>query len=86
MERRYSSMEALHTQQPEEDDTCLFEVLDVQKVFTQIIFSCDMIRYKSHVSMGNTRVNIDMESHSGSSHVAHTYDKVIEELQRRYDT
>ena len=80
-ERRCSPMEALHAQQREEDGTRLFEVLDVQKVFTQTIFSRDMIRYESHVSMGNTRVNIDMESHSGSSHMAHTYDKVIEELQ-----
>ncbi|KAH9978235.1 hypothetical protein BGW80DRAFT_1286519 [Lactifluus volemus] len=46
-ERRYSPM-----------DIRLFEVLDVEKVFTQIIFSRDMI----------------------SSHMAHMYDKVIEEF------
>ena len=79
-ERRYSPMEALRAQR-EEDGIRLFEVLDVQKVFTQIIFSRDMIRYESYVSAGNARVNIDMGSHSGSSHMAHTYDKVIEELQ-----
>lgn len=57
-ERRYSPMEALRARR-EEDGVRLFEVLDVEKVFTQIIFSRDMI----------------------SSHMAHTYDKVIEELQ-----
>ncbi|KAH9037613.1 alpha/beta-hydrolase [Lactarius pseudohatsudake] len=57
-ERRYSPMEALRAQR-EEDGIRLFEVLDVEKVFTQIIFSRDMI----------------------GSHMAHTYDKVIEELQ-----
>ncbi|KAI9448459.1 alpha/beta-hydrolase [Lactarius indigo] len=56
--RRYSPMEALRAQR-EEDGVRLFEVLDVEKVFTQIIFSRDMV----------------------SSHMAHTYDKVIEELQ-----
>ena len=81
VEQRYSPMEALCAQQREEDGTCLFEVLGVQEVFMQIIFSHDMIRYESHVSMGNTRVNIDMELHSGSSHMAHTYNKVIEVLQ-----
>ena len=43
-ESRYSPMEALRAQR-EEDGFRLFEVLDVQKVFTQIIFSRDMIRY-----------------------------------------
>ncbi|KAI0301963.1 hypothetical protein B0F90DRAFT_1716647 [Multifurca ochricompacta] len=57
-ERRYSPMEALRAQR-EVDGIRLFEVLDVEKVFTQIIFARDMI----------------------SSHMAHTYDKVIEELQ-----
>jgi len=57
-EGRYSPMEALRAQR-EEDGIRLFEVLDVQKVFTQIIFARDMI----------------------SSHMAHMYDKVIEELQ-----
>jgi len=45
-EGRYSPMEALRAQR-EEDGIRLFEVLDVQKVFTQIIFSRDMIRYGS---------------------------------------
>jgi len=57
-ERRYSPMEALRAKR-EEDGVRLFEVLDVEKVFSQIIFSRDMV----------------------SSHMAHTYDKVIEELQ-----
>lgn len=43
-EGRYSPMEALRAQR-EEDGIRLFEVLDVQKVFTQIIFARDMIRY-----------------------------------------
>ncbi|KAH9995195.1 alpha/beta-hydrolase [Russula compacta] len=57
-EGRYSPMEALRAQR-EEDGVRLFEVLDVEKVFTQIIFARDMV----------------------SSHMAHMYDKVIEELQ-----
>jgi hypothetical protein len=39
-------MEALRAQR-EEDAIRLFEVLDVEKVFTQIIFARDMIRYGS---------------------------------------
>jgi sn1-specific diacylglycerol lipase len=42
-ERRYSPMESLRAQR-ERDSIRLFEVLDVEKVFTQIIFSRDMIR------------------------------------------
>jgi len=57
-EGRYSPMEALRAHR-EEDGVRLFEVLDVKKVFGQIIFARDMI----------------------SSHMAHMYDKVIEELQ-----
>jgi hypothetical protein len=45
-EGRYSPMEALRAQR-EEDAIRLFEVLDVEKVFTQIIFARDMIRYAS---------------------------------------
>ncbi|KAN0140149.1 hypothetical protein V8E53_002045 [Lactarius tabidus] len=60
-ERRYSPMEALRAHR-EEDGVRLFEVLDVEKVFSQIIFSRDMV----------------------SSHMAHTYDRVIEELQSKY--
>ncbi|KAI9507191.1 alpha/beta-hydrolase [Russula earlei] len=56
-EGRYSPMEALRAQR--EGGIRLFEVLDVEKVFTHIIFSRDMI----------------------SSHMAHMYDKIIEELQ-----
>jgi hypothetical protein len=41
-------MEALRAQR-EEDGIRLFEVLDVEKVFTQIIFSRDMIRYVSRM-------------------------------------
>ncbi|KAI0250528.1 hypothetical protein BJV78DRAFT_1376372 [Lactifluus subvellereus] len=57
-ERRYNPMESLRAQR-EEEGIRLFEVLDVEKVFTQIIFARDMV----------------------SSHMAHTYDKVIEDLQ-----
>jgi hypothetical protein len=37
-------MESLRTQR--EDGVRLFEVLDVRKVFTQIIFARDMVRYE----------------------------------------
>ena len=57
-ETRYSPMEALRAQR-EEDGIRLFEVLDVQKVFTQIIFSRDMIRYESHASVGDMNGIID---------------------------
>jgi sn1-specific diacylglycerol lipase len=49
-ERRYSPMEALRAHR-EEDGVRLFEVLDVEKVFSQIIFSRDMVRYESHASL-----------------------------------
>lgn len=49
-EGRYSPMEALRAQR-EEDAIRLFEVLDVEKVFTQIIFARDMIRYASLSSL-----------------------------------
>ena len=42
-ERRYSPMESLRAQR-EGDGVRLFEVLDVEKVFTQIVFARDMIR------------------------------------------
>lgn len=45
-ERRYNPMESLRAQR-EEEGTRLFEVLDVEKVFTQIIFARDMVRYGS---------------------------------------
>jgi sn1-specific diacylglycerol lipase len=45
-ERRYNPMESLRAQR-EEDGIRLFEVLDVEKVFRQIIFARDMIRYES---------------------------------------
>lgn len=81
-ERRYSPMEALRAHR-EEDGVRLFEVLDVEKVFSQIIFSRDMVRYESHASVGDRNGNIDMGLRSHSSHMAHTYDRVIEELQSR---
>lgn len=43
-EGRYSPMEALRAQR-EEDGFRLFEVLNVERVFTQIIFARDMVRY-----------------------------------------
>jgi hypothetical protein len=46
-------MEALRAQR-EEDGIRLFEVLDVQKVFTQIIFARDMIRCGSLPSSPST--------------------------------
>ncbi|KAH8985913.1 alpha/beta-hydrolase [Lactarius akahatsu] len=55
-ERRYSPMEALRAQR-EEDGVRLFEVLDVEKVFTQIIFSRDMIGFAhgTHLRQGLSR-------------------------------
>jgi hypothetical protein len=43
-------MEALRAHR-EEDGVRLFEVLDVEKVFGQIIFARDMIRYESTISL-----------------------------------
>jgi sn1-specific diacylglycerol lipase len=45
-ERRYNPIESLRAQR-EEDGIRLFEVLDVEKVFRQIIFARDMLRYES---------------------------------------
>jgi hypothetical protein len=60
-ERRYSPMEALRAHR-EEDGVRLFEVLDVEKVFSQIIFSRDMVRYESHASVCDPNGNTDMDA------------------------
>jgi len=70
-------MEALRAQR-EEDAIRLFEVLDVEKVFTQIIFARDMIRY---ASLSSSQSQTMTDSVVRSSHMAHMYDKVIEKLQ-----
>ncbi len=56
-EGRYSPMEALRAQR-EEGGVRLFEVLDVQKVFSQIVFSRDMIRYEPDASVGDTNTDV----------------------------
>jgi sn1-specific diacylglycerol lipase len=79
-ERRYNPMESLRAQR-EEAGTRLFEVLDVEKVFTQIIFARDMVRYGSCLFSISAPNETLTNSGWGSSHMAHTYDKIIEELQ-----
>ena len=63
-DRRYNPMEALRAHR-EEDGYRLYEVLDVEKVFSQIIFSRDMVRYESHASAIYTKGNTDMGTRSG---------------------
>ena len=53
-ERRYNPMEALRTKR-EEDSVRLFEVLDVEKVFSQILFTRDMVRYESHAFLSDAK-------------------------------
>lgn len=52
----------------------LYEVLDVEKVFGQVLFARDMLRY------GSMRTGIKRADCNLSSHMPHTYDRVLEQL------
>jgi len=56
------------------DKIRLYEVLDVEKVFGQIIFSRDMLRYV--LACGSQ----DQTNSTPSSHMPHTYDRVLQQL------
>ena len=52
----------------------LFEVLDVEKVFSQVIFARDMLRYVCDLDLTN-QLNISV-----SAHMPHQYDQVLHDL------
>lgn len=52
----------------------LYEVLDVEKVFGQVIFDGDMLRYELRC------VLLDRTNCILSSHMPHTYDGVLQQL------
>ena len=58
------------------DHVRLYEVLDVEKVFGQVIFAKDMLRYASTCS----RQRIGWTDHNSSSHMPQTYDRVLQQL------
>jgi len=56
------------------DNIRLYEVLDVEKVFGQVVFSRDMLRYVL------TCASQDQTNSTPSSHMPHTYDRVLQQL------
>ena len=52
----------------------LFEVLDVEKVFSQVIFARDMLRYVCDLDL-TIQLNIPV-----SAHMPHQYDQVLHDL------
>ena len=59
------------------DNVRLYEVLDVEKVFGQVVFARDMLRYElTYVSQGQADSIL-------SSHMPHTYDRVLQQLYPR---
>ena len=78
-ERRYSPIEALRTKR-EEDSVRLFEVLDVEKVFSQILFTRDMVRYESHASQRCQKEILTW----GHVRVAHTWRTYTTRLLRSF--
>lgn len=56
------------------DKIRLYEVLDVEKVFGQVIFSRDMLRYVLACASQN------QTNSALSSHMPHTYDRVLQQL------
>ena len=60
----------------------LFEVFDVEKVFSQIVFARDMLGYV-HFFISSALLLIGVNVLTplvGSSHMPHQYDKMIHEL------
>lgn len=55
----------------------LFEVLDVEKVFSQIVFARDMLRCADTSSLARCLLTLISPY---SSHLPHQYDRVLEEL------
>jgi len=70
-----------HPQVPSPSTSCnipdkvrLYEVLDVERVFGQVVFARDMLRYVL------SRASQDQTKSISSSHMPHTYDQVLQQL------
>lgn len=63
----------------DENRVRLFEVLDVEKMFGQIIFARDMLRYDILHAL-TIVVILKILKYISSSHLPHQYDRVLHEV------